>query len=105
MANLQVDLARLDKVRTQLADFFCEDVGSFKIEECFRIFHSFTLKFKQAVLENERRKYQEEQANARKRQREEILAAKRRQSEWFDSINNQFQKNAEFNFSGQYQHF
>ncbi|XP_066138967.1 inverted formin-2 isoform X1 [Euwallacea fornicatus] len=79
VSHLQIELGRLDTVRIQLADFFCEDLSSFKIEECFRIFHSFTCKFKQAVLENERRRYQEEQANARKRQREELLAAKRRQ--------------------------
>lgn len=37
-------------------------------------------------MENERRKYQEEQANARKRQREELLAAKRRQSKFSASL-------------------
>ncbi|CAG9765183.1 unnamed protein product [Ceutorhynchus assimilis] len=81
VSNLQKELKKLDTVRKQLAEFFCEDLSSFKIEECFRIFHTFTCKFKQAVIENERRKYQEEQANARKRQREELLAAKRRQME------------------------
>lgn len=80
VSKLQNELKRLDTVRQQLAEFFCEDLSSFKIEECFRIFHAFTCKFKQAVIENERRKFQEEQANARKRQREELLAAKRRQS-------------------------
>ncbi|XP_050312283.1 inverted formin-2 [Anthonomus grandis grandis] len=79
VSNLQTELKKLDTVRQQLAEFFCEDLASFKIEECFRIFHAFTCKFKQAVIENERRKHQEEQANARKRQREELLAAKRRQ--------------------------
>lgn len=39
-------------------------------------------------MENERRKYQEEQANARKRQREELLAAKRRQSKFSASLLN-----------------
>lgn len=62
-----------------LSDFFCEDPGTFKIEECFKIFHGFCVKFKQAIAENERRKLQEEQAIARRRQREEQLATKRRQ--------------------------
>ncbi|KAL1491996.1 hypothetical protein ABEB36_012506 [Hypothenemus hampei] len=90
MANLQQDLVRLDTVRMQLAEFFCEDHASFKMEECFRIFHSFTCKFKQAVIENERRKLQEEQANARKRQREELLAAKRRQMENINASDDPF---------------
>lgn len=85
VANLQANLKQLDHVRRQLADFFCEDQNSFKIEECFRIFHGFYCKFKQAVAENERRRIQEEQANARRRQREELLATKRRQMGNLDS--------------------
>ncbi|KAJ8918956.1 hypothetical protein NQ315_016858 [Exocentrus adspersus] len=81
VANLQRNLGELDHVRRELSDFFCEDVNSFKLEECFRIFHGFYCKFKQAVSENERRRIQEEQANERRRQREELLATKRRQME------------------------
>lgn len=65
-------------MRKTLADFFCEDVNTFKLEECFRIVHSFCMKFKLAVAENERRKVQEEQALVRRRQREEQLAVKKR---------------------------
>lgn len=79
VANLQKDLLELENVRKMLADFFCEDSGTFKIEECFKILHGFCVKFKQAIAENERRKLQEEQAVARRRQREEQLASKRRQ--------------------------
>lgn len=78
---LQRDMGELENVRKILAEFFCEDPGTFKIEECFKIFHNFCVKFKQAVLENERRRLQEEQATARRRQREEQLAAKRRHCE------------------------
>ncbi|XP_030750836.1 inverted formin-2 [Sitophilus oryzae] len=81
VANVQRELKRLDIVRKQLADFFCEDSNSFKIEECFRVFHGFYSKFKQAITENERRRIQEEQANARRKQREELLATKRKQME------------------------
>ncbi|VEN43413.1 unnamed protein product [Callosobruchus maculatus] len=81
VANLQVNLRQLEHVRRELSDFFCEDINSFKLEECFRIFHGFYTKFKQAVCENERRRIQEEQANERRRQREELLATKRRQME------------------------
>lgn len=80
VAGLQRDMGQLENVRRRLAEFFCEDVNSFKLEECFRIFHGFYCKFRQAVAENARRRLQEEQANARRRQREELLATKRRQS-------------------------
>lgn len=79
VAQLQRSMGDLENVRRQLADFFCEDVASFKLEECFRIFHGFYCKFKQAVVENERRRIQEEQANARRRQREKLLATKRKE--------------------------
>lgn len=32
-----------------LIDFFCEDKDTFKLDECFRIFQDFCLKFKKAV--------------------------------------------------------
>ncbi|KAF5286915.1 hypothetical protein FQA39_LY00448 [Lamprigera yunnana] len=79
VANLQKDMKQLENVRKQLSDFFCEDANTFKLEECFRIFHSIYIKFRQAVAENSRRRIQEEQANARRKQREELIATKRRQ--------------------------
>lgn len=79
VANLQNNMNQLESVRIELAEFFCEDSKSFKLEECFRVFHGFYCKFKQAVIENMRRRIQEEQANARRKQREELLASKRRQ--------------------------
>ncbi|XP_023248408.1 FH2 domain-containing protein 1 [Copidosoma floridanum] len=78
MAQLQRDMDELDSVRRTLAEFFCEDANTFKIEECFKIFHQFCQKFNQAVAENERRKLQEEQVLARRKQREEQLLAKKR---------------------------
>ncbi|XP_014252125.1 FH2 domain-containing protein 1 isoform X2 [Cimex lectularius] len=77
VAALQKDMEELESVRISLADFFCEDSATFKLEECFKVFHGFCVKFKQAVVENERRKLQEEQAAARRKQREEQLAKKR----------------------------
>ncbi|KAG7204182.1 hypothetical protein KM043_002019 [Ampulex compressa] len=78
MAQLRRDMEELETVRRSLAEFFCEDTNTFKIEECFRVFHQFCLKFNQAVGENERRKIQEEQVLARRKQREEQLLARRR---------------------------
>uniref|UniRef100_A0A1Y1M1V1 FH2 domain-containing protein n=3 Tax=Photinus pyralis TaxID=7054 RepID=A0A1Y1M1V1_PHOPY len=79
VTNLQRDMKQLENVRKQLADFFCEDANTFKLEECYRIFHGIYIKFRQAVAENTRRKIQEEHANARRKQREELIATRRRQ--------------------------
>lgn len=42
---------RLDlrKEGNALIDFFCEDKDTFKLDECFRIFQDFCIKFKKAV--------------------------------------------------------
>ncbi|XP_021704346.1 serine/arginine repetitive matrix protein 2 isoform X3 [Aedes aegypti] len=77
---LQRALKELEAMRLQLADFFCEDLGTFKMEECFKTFHNFCEKFGQAVKDNDKRRVQEEQALVRRKQREEQLALKRRQS-------------------------
>ncbi|XP_062563201.1 FH2 domain-containing protein 1 isoform X3 [Armigeres subalbatus] len=77
---LQRALKELETMRLQLADFFCEDLATFKMEECFRTFHNFCEKFGQAVKDNDKRRIQEEQALVRRKQREEQLALKRRQS-------------------------
>lgn len=78
---LQRGMKEVEAVRQQLAEFFCEDPNSFKMEECFKIFQTFCEKFKQAVNENERRRLQEEQATIRRKLREEQLARKSRQSQ------------------------
>ncbi len=59
VSMLQRGMKEIEALRIQLAEFFCEDPSSFKLEECFKIFHNFCEKFKQAVNENERRRLQE----------------------------------------------
>lgn len=39
----------LRKEGNALIDFFCEDKDTFKLDECFRIFQDFCIKFKKAV--------------------------------------------------------
>uniref|UniRef100_A0A2M4CIH1 Putative rhoa gtpase effector dia/diaphanous n=1 Tax=Anopheles darlingi TaxID=43151 RepID=A0A2M4CIH1_ANODA len=78
VVTLQRALKQLEAMRIQLAEFFCEDVATFKMEECFKIFHNFSERFQHAVKDNEKRKVQEEQALIRRKQREETL--RRRQS-------------------------
>ena len=68
----------IDKLRKDLAEFLCEDASTFKLEECFKIFHTFGAKFAQAQKENEERKMAEEKAEARKKTREQQAEATRR---------------------------
>ncbi|XP_065359241.1 formin-J [Calliphora vicina] len=74
IAVLKSGMDAVETMRLKLADFFCEDPASFRLEECFKIFQTFCDKFKQAVKENERRQQLEEQATLRQKQREEQLA-------------------------------
>ncbi|XP_066598097.1 uncharacterized protein form3 isoform X2 [Prorops nasuta] len=78
MGQLKRDMEELEGVRRSLAEFFCEDTNTFKIEECYKVFQQFCQKFSQAVAENERRRIQEEQVLARRKQREEQLLARKR---------------------------
>lgn len=80
IVRLQDGIQEIEALRLQLADFFCEERATFKLEECFKIFHNFSEKFKQAVQENERRRIQEEQAQQRRKMREEQLIRKRQSS-------------------------
>lgn len=86
MAALKRDMEELEEVRRSLAEFFCEDANSFKLEECFRVFQQFCQRFKQAIAENERRRTQEEQALARRRQREQQLTAKKRMCKFICTV-------------------
>uniref|UniRef100_T1IRH5 FH2 domain-containing protein n=1 Tax=Strigamia maritima TaxID=126957 RepID=T1IRH5_STRMM len=75
---LHDDVQELDIVRVSLAEFYCEDVKNFKLEECFKTFHGFCTKFKLAIADNERRLEAEQKAEARRRQREEQIILRRR---------------------------
>lgn len=97
MAQLKRDMEELENVRKSLADFFCEDTNTFKIEECFKVFHQFCQKFNQAVAENERRRMQEEQAMARRKQREEQLLAKKRMCKFNHNLITKKLENENFN--------
>uniref|UniRef100_A0A3P8XE21 FH2 domain-containing protein n=2 Tax=Esox lucius TaxID=8010 RepID=A0A3P8XE21_ESOLU len=64
---------RLDlrKEGNALIDFFCEDKETFKLDECFRIFQDFCLKFKKAVKDNLERDLKEAARQRRLRELEE----------------------------------
>lgn len=70
VAALKKDMEEVEITRKSLAEFFCEDPVSFKLEECFKTFVTFCSKFRSAVSDNERRRANEEQAAARRRARD-----------------------------------
>ncbi|KRX52434.1 FH2 domain-containing protein 1 [Trichinella sp. T9] len=45
-------LKQLDNLRIQLAEFFCEDLHSFKLDEAFKVIANFQQRFKKALQEN-----------------------------------------------------
>ncbi|XP_071244274.1 FH2 domain-containing protein 1-like [Salvelinus alpinus] len=68
---------RLDlrKEGNALIDFFCEDKDTFMLDECFRIFQDFCLKFKKAVKDNLEREHKEVARQRRLRELEEKRSA------------------------------
>lgn len=49
----------LDLWKNRLADYFCEDLTTFKIDDCFLTIHKFCLKMSSAISENNERKTKE----------------------------------------------
>ncbi|KAM8897963.1 LOW QUALITY PROTEIN: FH2 domain containing 3 [Spinachia spinachia] len=75
LVDLEVSLQELKSVSNSVAEYFCEDPATFKLEECCSIFHSFCKRFETAVQENRGR----EAAEQRRKQKESVrIAAKRR---------------------------
>ncbi|KAM6940351.1 FH2 domain-containing protein 1 [Xenentodon cancila] len=64
---------RLDlrKEGNSLIDFFCEDKDTFKLDECFRIFQDFCIKFNKAVKDNMDRELKEAARQRRLKELEE----------------------------------
>ncbi|KAF8785643.1 hypothetical protein HNY73_011158 [Argiope bruennichi] len=75
---LQKEIDGLEKKREDMAEFLCEDLQSFKLEDCFKIFQNFCQKFKASIEENVKRRQQEKRAEERRKQREEQLALKKK---------------------------
>uniref|UniRef100_A0A914WWS6 FH2 domain-containing protein n=1 Tax=Plectus sambesii TaxID=2011161 RepID=A0A914WWS6_9BILA len=65
VAEVEKELDRLNAVRLELADFFCEDATTFKLEECFKIFEIFVTRLTKAAEDNKERKAREEKAEQR----------------------------------------
>ncbi|XP_077381506.1 FH2 domain-containing protein 1 [Festucalex cinctus] len=71
LADLKRRRVELGKEGNALVDFFCEDKDAFKLDEGFRIFHDFCVKFKKAVKDNAERELKEAARQRRLRELEE----------------------------------
>ncbi|XP_056010413.1 formin-J-like isoform X2 [Ostrea edulis] len=69
--DLQEDLKDIENLRCELADFFCEDIKTFKLEEAFRTMQTFCERFKKAMEENGQRRKNEEKAVLREKQNQD----------------------------------
>lgn len=49
LANVESSLQELNALSNAVAEYFCEDPTTFKLEECCSIFHSFCKRFYTAV--------------------------------------------------------
>ncbi|XP_026873749.2 FH2 domain-containing protein 1, partial [Electrophorus electricus] len=76
IAKTEDSFKRLNEITASVADYFCEDPGEFKLDECCLIFHSFCERFRRALQENTER----EMAEVRRRQRERLESASKRRS-------------------------
>ncbi|XP_030634014.1 FH2 domain-containing protein 1 [Chanos chanos] len=76
LAQTQASFHTLDSLIQEVAEYFCEEPGQFRLEECCSIFHSVCEKFKRAIQENHER----EVAEVRRRQRERLHCAAKRRS-------------------------
>ncbi|OTF72104.1 formin-2-like protein, partial [Euroglyphus maynei] len=60
----------MEKLRKKVANFFCEDIAQFKLEQCFQIFIAFVQRFKIAVEENRKRNENEQKIRARQQKQQ-----------------------------------
>ncbi|XP_039256572.2 inverted formin-2-like [Styela clava] len=70
MERANKDVAELENMREQLANYFVEDIKKFKLEECLQTCVKFVTQVSSAIKENKERAIQEE----KRRKRQEQLA-------------------------------
>ena len=49
VVDLEEDLKEIEIMRKELATFFCEDISTFKLEECFRVLQTFCDRMRKAI--------------------------------------------------------
>ncbi|KAK2863285.1 hypothetical protein Q5P01_002818 [Channa striata] len=71
LCSLRCSRQQLKKEGSKLIDFFCEDRDTFRLDECFNIFHTFCSRFTKAVKENIEREAKEAALRRRLQELEE----------------------------------
>ncbi|XP_078138520.1 uncharacterized protein LOC139914981, partial [Centroberyx gerrardi] len=71
LCSLRGSRQQLRREGSELIDFFCEDRETFRLDDCFSIFHHFCIKFNTAVKENMEREVKEAARRRRLRELEE----------------------------------
>uniref|UniRef100_A0A1A8F4V4 FH2 domain containing 1 n=1 Tax=Nothobranchius korthausae TaxID=1143690 RepID=A0A1A8F4V4_9TELE len=71
LCSLRDGRQQLKRDGSELLDFFCEDRETFRLDDCFSIFHTFCCRFSSAVRENLDREAREA-ARRRRLQEEEV---------------------------------
>ncbi|XP_055339989.1 LOW QUALITY PROTEIN: inverted formin-2-like [Paramacrobiotus metropolitanus] len=85
LSELNERALEMERLRVEMAEFFCEDVTAFNLQDCFKILHAFCQKFRKAVQENEQRKVQEEKAESRRLEEQEKRMRRQAAGELSDS--------------------
>jgi len=49
LKQLELDQSELEELRRQLADYFCEDLATFQLDECISTLNTFTQQFFKAA--------------------------------------------------------
>jgi len=49
LANIDKKMSKLEQLRLELAEFFCEDTKMFRLDDCIKTFHEFFEKFHKAT--------------------------------------------------------
>ncbi|XP_064607784.1 inverted formin-2-like isoform X2 [Liolophura sinensis] len=75
LEEVQKGLNNIRELSKKLAQHFCENENSFKVEECLVNFKVFCEKLQQCKKENDQRRIQEEKAEKRKKEREALVKA------------------------------
>ena len=71
LASIDSYFSHVEEARTDLAQFFCEELASFKLEDCLKTVAGFLGRWRDAAADNAKRRKQEAEAEARRKAREE----------------------------------
>ncbi|TRY99253.1 hypothetical protein DNTS_022815, partial [Danionella cerebrum] len=79
LTDVEISLQELNSISTSVAEYFCEDPATFRLEECCSIFHSFCERFERATRENHEREVAETR-KTQQREREKLTRRAKRRS-------------------------